>query len=240
MKEVKERMLTLWGRTEDFTYEGEDLTGFSQFHRNPSTYVMGFPMYGCTPERLAKIFAPDFVRRLSAALGVPRSTQIKFSDELTNSADTGKMLISLQPLGEESLTTAERFDVLGGFICHEAAHIKYTDFAKMSQFLEERKGEGVNVQALKLLVNFLEDERIEQSLINDTPGIAGYISSMKKYVFANNKAFTKKKDEDVPEVIEILQNILLCIRYPSKVDDAVLTKYPEIFTGLVNILEKSF
>ena len=117
----------------------------------------------------------------------------------TQNACTDGKTIYLPPLPADA--DERLYCLVNGFIDHESAHIRFTDF----QVLDK-----ANMSPLeKHIWNSIEDWRIEHELVKRYPGCREHFEWLIRYVF---KAESKEKAEDNPPAFSILNYILLTLR----------------------------
>lgn len=108
----------------------------------------------------------NFAHRYAAARGGPR-TNVTFGGTI---AFTDGRRINLPALPAGTMLTPWQTRVYSGYLDHEIAHLRYTDFTKMG--IDRRK------EPTKFyLLNLLEDIRIENRMITDFPGTREYLDA---------------------------------------------------------------
>lgn len=95
-------------------------------------------------------------------------------------------------------------DVLLGYLVHEAAHVKYTEFPILVEGIPARAKQGYNPSVLHQLVNITEDLRIERAIGRRFPGVPSYLKALNHFVFNEDAQPT-----DDPAVA-FLNGLLLC------------------------------
>lgn len=98
----------------------------------------------------------------------------------------------------------ELSDVLLGYLVHEAAHVKYTEFPILVEGIPARAKQGYNPSVLHQLVNITEDLRIERAIGRRFPGVPSYLKALNHFVFNEDAQPT-----DDPAVA-FLNGLLLC------------------------------
>lgn len=78
------------------------------------------------------------------------------------SEDKGRYHINIPALPAGTVMTEHQYRVYNGYIDHEAAHVRYTDF----DILKAASSEPV----LRHMINIVEDIRIENKQIDYYPG----------------------------------------------------------------------
>ena len=117
----------------------------------------------------------------------------------TQNACTDGKTIYLPPLPADA--DEKLYRLINGFIDHESAHIRFTDFQVL---------DNANMSPLeKHIWNSIEDWRIEHELVKRYPGCREHFEWLIRYVF---KAESKEKAGDNPPAFSILNYILLTLR----------------------------
>ena len=117
----------------------------------------------------------------------------------TQNACTDGKTIYLPPLPADA--DEKLYRLINGFIDHESAHIRFTDFQVL---------DNANMSPLeKHIWNSIEDWRIEHELVKRYPGCREHFEWLIRYVF---KAESKEKAGDNPPAFSILKYILLSLR----------------------------
>lgn len=114
---------------------------------------------------------------------------------------------------------------------HEAAHLKYTEFEIFNSSLKKVAVEDRE----NILMNILEDERVDRLLIRERPGYQNFISQAKKYkleTFATKRDTLEKDDR-------LLFDIMCYIRYPEVLTKEILEKEESVFSEIQKILNST-
>ncbi|WP_272570341.1 VWA domain-containing protein [Providencia sp. PROV255] len=95
-------------------------------------------------------------------------------------------------------------DVLLGYLVHEAAHVKYTEFPILVDGIPARAKQGYNPSVLHQLVNITEDLRIERAIGRRFPGVPSYLKALNHFVFNED---TQPTDDPA---VAFINGLLLC------------------------------
>ncbi|MDS0908750.1 VWA domain-containing protein [Morganella morganii] len=95
-------------------------------------------------------------------------------------------------------------DVLLGYLVHEAAHVKYTEFPILKEDIPARAKQGYNPSVLGKLVNITEDLRIERAIGRRFPGVPSFLKALNHFVFNED---TKPTDDPA---VAFINGLLLC------------------------------
>lgn len=121
---------------------------------------------------------------VAAALGKKHGINVVIRPDLTTAGTDGKTIyLPVLPDTDEALVLAR------GFIDHESAHIRYTDF---------KVGMGKGLR--KSLINILEDIRIEQLLGRELPGCRINLEALEK-AFVDGDVYGALTEQSHPQQI---------------------------------------
>ena len=167
-------------------------------------------------------------------IGEKVNTIITFTSEFENYAtnDKTKICVTLEPLSttDPSLTMPtfnHALDPILGYLVHEMAHIVYTEPA-YGEHIMKFKGDEQKLKAM--IMNVIEDERIEHNVSIDFGGYVGYLGKAKDYCFGKKYEAEKKLIEEfnanntagaLPQLskIEQLANVFIhLLRYPRALE----------------------
>lgn len=95
-------------------------------------------------------------------------------------------------------------DVLLGYLVHEAAHVRYTEFPILKDGIPARAKQGYNPSVLHQLVNITEDLRIERAIGRRFPGVPSYLKALNHFVFNED---TQPTDDPA---VAFINGLLLC------------------------------
>lgn len=120
------------------------------------------------------------IKSLLTAMDLPNRFALRF--HRTESFTDGKSIyVSTQILDEVEKSVEQRMDILLGLGAHEGCHLKYTAMKYMSEWAKKLPNDERN--AIFGIFNVLEDERIEQELGAELPGLVRYLVPLKRYYF---------------------------------------------------------
>ena len=140
-------------------------------------------------------------------MNIPFKVKVIISTESKVSATDGQRLqVATCMFDDAGITVGEQLDAFIGTTVHEGCHLLYSDFDS----LVRRKPEPI----IKMLANVIEDERIEQTLGQDKPGLARFLEKSKYYWF--DSLYLEDYKEEEGNIFEKIFNIFLRImRYPT-------------------------
>ena len=154
---------------------------------------------------------PDLIKRayglakdMIVVMNPPMKVTIRIGGE--GSATDGKTLyVATKMFDDKEISNGEKLDVFLGCTIHEGCHLLYTDMSYISR---------IKNGLTKTLWNIIEDERVEQILAYDKPGLARFIEKTKYYYF--DKFYLDHiKDKELNEIEKIVGIFLRIIRYPK-------------------------
>lgn len=160
------------------------------------------------------------------AMDLPRKVGVKISNTRDSFTDGKNVFLSTKVFDEPSMEPSEKLDVFLGLAIHEGCHVLWTDFR-------------INVSETplrRMIVNVLEDERIEVLCGEERPGFANFLEKVKKYYFdLYYLRFTKKHLEERGTLLDKFMDMFLkIIRFPKYLDESLFIKF---YKYLVKIKE---
>lgn len=136
--------------------------------------------------------AYGYGRTTLGAMAIPAKVTLKLSKD-RSCTDNKTVWVATSSFDRHDLTPNQKLDVFLGLAIHEACHLKYTNFDVM----KAREKEFTKI--IHHLWNTIEDEMIETSLADDSPGFMNYLAYLKWYYFdllyveEEKKALAKKE-----------------------------------------------
>lgn len=135
-------------------------------------------------QKMRKLYTlKNSVRSLVRIHGVPLGTDVvlkNIPDGICGYADKKKLLIGLSSHVYDTCSKSAVKDVYYGIGLHEASHLNHT--VNLYEHLRTCK-----LNMMRILLNFLEDERIEDKIKKESPGFYEYIETMKVELFDNGE-----------------------------------------------------
>jgi len=110
-----------------------------------------------------------------------------------------------------------KLDVVSGLAIHEKLHVIHSKDLHRWQNSDEIYDLAPTYHEKKLLhsiANIVEDEYIERQLQKTCAGYVHYIEACKEHYFAESKV----EEVDLTDFTELVNTLLLLVRYPSKLD----------------------
>lgn len=114
---------------------------------------------------------------------------------------------------------------------HESAHLKYTELSVFEDELSKIPTDN----RYSILMNILEDERVDRLLIRERPGYKNFILQAKKYKL---EGFSTKR-ESLKKEGKLLFDLMCYIRYPEVLTEKVLEERESFFSKIQEILNSS-
>ena len=116
-----------------------------------------------------------------------------------------------------------------GFGLHEAAHLRYTYLRVYLNFLSFISGKYTfeEGEIIKIFINLLEDNRVEDLLLTERPGFQDFIDCAKSY----NSETLEEKLNIVRErkLILFFKTLIGILRFPGLIEEEVLEEYSEVY-----------
>lgn len=206
------------------------------------------------------ITLPDMIRRayplarnMILSMGIEGRITLRLNKD-TSATDGRVVYVSTQVFDEKEYSPGERLDVFLGLAIHEGCHVKYTDFKdvlkppKKSPMPSSPHGlspgeyRAAELKIIHQISNLLEDERIEQLLGEELPGLTKFLAKTKYFYFdklwLDMKLDETEKLNPFERLFSTLHRIIRFPRYLKREDfeffgkylidvKAVLTPYPD-------------
>ena len=168
-----------------------------------SAYLLEAP----TQEDLIKR-AYSLATDMIVVMDLPFRVKVKISTKSDSFTDGKKVFVSTKVFDDKELSVGAKLDVFLGLAIHEGCHCLYTDFPKVA-------GMGMN-NVERTLFNIIEDERIEEILGDEKPGLANFLEKSKYYFFDQYYLDYVVDKEDAMSPFQRIMNCFLhIIRYPK-------------------------
>ena len=142
-------------------------------------------------------------------------------DSSKSLTDGKRILVSTHAIDNKELPIMDGLSVIVGLATHEVAHILYTDFTKKSK-----------TAFTHILLNVIEDERIEMLVGERWPGYADFLADTKKYYFD----FCYKPEKLPTESKEIFDCFFKLVRYPKYLDVTLAEKHLDFLSNINSVL----
>lgn len=116
-----------------------------------------------------------------------------------------------------------------GFGLHEAAHLRYTYLKVYLNFLSFISGKYTleEGEIIKIFINLLEDNRVEDLLLTERPGFQDFIDCAKSY---NSKTLEEKLNiMRERKLILFFKTLIGILRFPGLIEEEVLEEYSEVY-----------
>lgn len=116
-----------------------------------------------------------------------------------------------------------------GFGLHEAAHLRYTYLRVYLNFLSFIRGKYTleEREIIKIFINLLEDNRVEDLLLTERPGFQDFIDCAKSY---NSKTLEEKLNiMRERKLILFFKTLIGILRFPGLIEEEVLEEYSEVY-----------
>lgn len=184
-----------------------------------------------------------------------RKVRIVFTNEFQSYQKGELVCVTLEPLGERVKFPSfnHSLDPILGFCVHEIAHHLFTDI-EYDNYLNRFKGQEQETK--QMIMNVLEDERIEHKVAGIFRGYTGYLGKAKDYAFGKrlDEEMIKAKVNIKEEIIQLISCFHGLLRYPRGLNPdyvnkfekelreimAILTPYPENCIELSEATEKIY
>lgn len=137
---------------------------------------------------------------LASMLGDKLGVKVVIGSRQTACTDGGTIYLPSLPINAPE----QLIGLINGYLDHEAAHIRYTDFDQLHQ---------AGMSALEYHVcNIFEDWRVEKTIVGRYPGCYEHFVWLIRYLFININEIEEKAGEDISPAFSILNFALLVVR----------------------------
>ena len=168
-----------------------------------SAYLLEAP----TQEDLIKR-AYSLATDMIVVMDLPFKVKVKISTKSDSFTDGKKVFVSTKVFDDKELSVGAKLDVFLGLTIHEGCHCLYTEFPKVSAMDLNR--------IEQTLFNIIEDERIEEILGDEKPGLANFLEKSKYYFFDQYYLdYVVDKEDAMTPFQRIMNCFLHIIRYPK-------------------------
>ena len=168
-----------------------------------SAYLLEAP----TQEDLIKR-AYSLATDMIVVMDLPFKVKVKISTKSDSFTDGKKVFVSTKVFDDKELSVGAKLDVFLGLTIHEGCHCLYTEFPKVAVMDLNR--------VEQTLFNIIEDERIEEILGDEKPGLANFLEKSKYYFFDQYYLdYVVDKEEAMSPFQRIMNCFLHIIRYPK-------------------------
>ena len=168
-----------------------------------SAYLLEAP----TQEDLIKR-AYSLATDMIVVMDLPFKVKVKISTKSDSFTDGKKVFVSTKVFDDKELSVGAKLDVFLGLTIHEGCHCLYTEFPKVSAMDLNR--------VEQTLFNIIEDERIEEILGDEKPGLANFLEKSKYYFFDQYYLdYVVDKEEAMSPFQRIMNCFFHIIRYPK-------------------------
>lgn len=172
----------------------------------------------------AYVLAKDMM----AVVDPPMRVNVKVSAGADSFTDGKTVVVSTSMFDDKELSVGEQLDTFLGVTIHEGCHLRYTEFKKLKKIFDYKSYTDSEKQIIKQISNILEDERIEQLLGEDKPGLTRFLEKSKYFYFDQYYLdFVVPHEKDMTDFERLLNTFLAIIRYPKylKEEDIVFFGY---------------
>lgn len=169
--------------------------------------------------------AYSLARDMIAVMNPPMKVTVRITPNDTSCTDGKVVYTSTKVFDDLELDNGEKLDVFLGFAIHEGCHLLYTDFKITSKN-----------KLCQFFTNVLEDERIEEILGEEKPGLANFLEKCKYYVFDQlylGRAVSERPTTDLAAFCDIFLRI---IRYPKYLNEDDIVKYGKFLLAVKEVV----
>lgn len=212
------------------------------------TYYGGRSSHSSDDERILTN-AYKSVRDMIVILNFPFKVDVKitnsesstyyFDDSDSFKRERARILIPTKILDDSSYKEDDKITIFCGLGIHEAAHLKYTRvriFKDLYSTIKTALGKDFSETRyyfLKTIIDMLEDERVEDSLLKERPGYSEFIEKSKGYSY---KEFINDTKTVGYKTEKYLNNLFRLIRYPENIEESALEEFSDSYQRIRDIV----
>ena len=162
-----------------------------------------------------------------------------FDDSAGLKRERARILIPTKILDNSSYKEDDKITIFCGLGIHEAAHLKYTRvriFKDLYSTIKTALGKDFSDSRyyfLKTIIDMLEDERVEDSLLKERPGYSDFIEKSKGYSY---KEFINDTKTRGYKTEKYLNNLFRLIRYPENIEESALEEFSDSYQRIRDIV----
>lgn len=181
------------------------------------------------------------VREVVVILDFPFEVKVCFSHESffryfkSSDRKTRYVYLTTNCLDDKKQSDSRKIDVLCGSGIHEAAHLRYSEVRVFNSFVHTLESyERSQKDLICILMNLLEDERVEDRLLKERPGYVTYLSTKKSWEFEHSHISSEKTFKTIPDIFNM---IVRFIRYKDEItEDDIPDTYSKLFIKIGELI----
>lgn len=150
-------------------------------------------------------------------------------------------------IDEIGLSDIDKINIISGLGLHEAAHLKYTELKVYDTYINmtAKKVDSdpdiyikyETFSLLKVIINLLEDERIEDQLLKERPGFLEFIEKGKNWRYSQlNKYISRYKRSVKEKEVDLIMFISKLLRFNNELTKDDIKNYNYLFKNIQKIL----
>jgi cobalamin biosynthesis protein CobT len=202
-----------------------------------SKFILKVQAKNLTPERKVMLTKQACGNILSRMNALKKKAKIVFTDQFSSYQMDTTICVTLEPLSGKIPFPSfnHSLDPILGFCVHEIAHFLYTD-KEYNDYLQKFKGSEAKLK--RMIMNVLEDERIEQIVSGTFRGYTGYLGKAKDYCFGKRfiEEKAKRNIDDQQEIVQLAETFLHLLRYPKALEETYVNKFETELREIMGIL----
>ena len=171
-----------------------------------------------------------------------KKTTFQLTTKTDGAYTDGRKIVVGLPEACKGLTYAKMYSAIKACTGHESAHVRWSNFDGLREYMKEADKRGYNSQVAKSVLNIVEDGRIERLLCEALPGYSKHIRFLNDILIRKDGAIEASDD-----VLTNMLNTILFISklgiYPGNFEDVLEEKeqklieeeiYPLILKGVLS------
>lgn len=176
--------------------------------------------------------AYNLAKEMILVMDTPTKVNVRILNDRSDPdtyTDGKSVFVSTTVFDDTKLQETEAVDIFSGLTIHEGCHLLYSDMKAFNEWIEFHTiAKSSDIELRKHIFNILEDERVENKLGENKPGLMAFLEKAKDYMFGNSKdsfksLMSRELDSGETEVelkFKRISSVLsLIIRYPKFLED---------------------
>lgn len=150
-----------------------------------------------------------------------------FSEEKRDNSE--RRIVVPSKIFDSTEDNETKINAFCGFGLHEAAHLRYTYLRVYLNFLSFISGKYTSEEGeiIKIFINLLEDNRVEDLLLTERPGFQDFIDCAKSY---NSKTLEGRLNMmRERKLILFFKTLIGILRFPGLIEEEILEEYSEVY-----------
>lgn len=187
--------------------------------------------------------AYNLAKEMILVMDTPTRVTVKILNDNDNEeayTDGKAVFVSTKVFDDTKLEETAAVDIFSGLTIHEGCHLLYSEMNTFKEWIEFHKiAKSGDLELRKHVFNILEDERVENKLGENKPGLMAFLEKTKDYMFGkcqtdlrnllNRTTPYTDETEITLKYKKIISVLSMIIRYPKFLEESDFNIHPEFF-----------